>query len=131
MSFLVRLGCNRCYEKSLLTFGNVADAVSPIVIGLILIATFNGLFEFCVRKIGGRYFLLGRNVPEEVLQDPHLEGEGERERPFWNSNRIRFTRRGFGGNWCRVQEAEISEKGYCTREEAREEEQRGALSKSV
>ena len=47
---------DRCYEKSLLTFGYVADAVSIVVILLVLIATFNGLFR--IMRSGSRRTIL-------------------------------------------------------------------------
>jgi len=58
-------GIDRCYEKSLLTFGHVADAVSLVVVVLFLLGAFGGLFR--IIRSGSRRTILPstrRNLPE-------------------------------------------------------------------
>ena len=132
-SFFVEL-CNRCYEKSLLTFGYVADAVSLVVIGLILLATFNGLFRI-LRSQKRRTILPStrRNVPEEVLA-----GSASRRRGRGRDRSGTPTVSGSLGEGSEaigagVQEAEISEKGATALEKRLEREgaKRGSVQISL
>ena len=135
MSFLVRLGCNRCYEKSLLTFGYVADAVSLVVIGLILIATFNGLFRI-LRSQNRRTILPStrRNVPEEVLAGSTSRRRRGRGRDRSGTPTVSGSLgEGSEAIGAGVQEAEISEKGATALEKRLEREgaKRGSVQISL
>ena len=135
LSHWLAKGYDRCYEKSPLTFGNVADAVSIIIIVLILLATFNGLFRI-MRSQSRRTILPStrRNVPEEILA-----GAGSRRSRSRGRDRSgNPTVAGSLGDGSEavgpgVQEAEISTKGATTLEKRLEREgaKRGSVQISL
>lgn len=128
-------GYDRCYEKSLLTFGNVADAVSIIIIVLILMATFNGLFRI-MRSQSRRTILPStrRNVPDEILAGAVSRRSRARGRDRSGSATVAGSL-GVGSEaiGAGVQEAEISTKGATALEKRLEREgaKRGSVQISL
>ncbi len=131
----LRKGYDRCYEKSPLTFGHVADAVSIIIIVLILLATFNGLFRI-MRSQSRRTILPStrRNVPEEILAGAVSRRRRGRGRDRSGSPTVAGSL-GDGSEAIGpgVQEAEISTKGASALEKRLEREgaKRGSVQISL
>jgi uncharacterized protein YfaP (DUF2135 family) len=128
-------GNDRCYEKSLLTFGHVADAVSIVIIVLILIATFNGLFRV-MRSQTRRTILPStrRNVPDEVLAGASSRRRRGRGRDRSGSPTVAGSLgEGSEAIGPGVQEAEISTKGASALEKRLEREgaKRGSVQISL
>ena len=128
-------GYDRCYEKSLLTFGYVADAVSIIIIVLILLAMFNGLFRI-MRSQSRRTILPStrRNVPDEVLAGAVSRRRRGRGRDRSDSPTVAGSLgEGSEAMGPGVQEAEISTKGASALEKRLEREgaKRGAVQISL
>ena len=128
-------GYDRCYEKSLLSFSHVADAVSIIIIVLILMATFNGLFRI-MRSQSRRTILPStrRNVPDEVLAGSVSRRRRARGRDRSGSATVAGSL-GDGSEaiGAGVQEAEISTKGASALEKRLEREgaKRGSVQISL
>ena len=126
---------DRCNEKSLLKFGHVADAVSIIIILLVVMATFNGLYRI-MRSQSRRTILppTRRNVPEDVLAGAVSRRRGRRGRDRSGSPTVAGSL-GDGSEaiGAGVQEAEISTKGASTLEKrlAREGAKRGSVQISL
>jgi uncharacterized protein YfaP (DUF2135 family) len=128
-------GYDRCYEKSLLTFSHVADAVSIIIIVLILLASFNGLFRI-MRSQSRRTILPStrRNVPDAILAGVVSRRRGGRGRDRSGSPTIAGSLgEGSQAMGQGVQEAEISTKGASTLEKRLEREgaKRGSVQISL
>ena len=126
---------DRCYEKSLLKFGHVADAVSIIVIVLILLATFNGLFRI-MRSQSRRTILPStrRNVPDEILAGAVSRRRRGRGRDRSDSPTVAGSLgEGSEAIGPGVQEAEISTKGASALEKRLEREgaKRGSVQISL
>ena len=126
---------DRCYEKSPLTFGNVADAVSIIIIVLILLATFNGLFRI-MRSQSRRTILPStrRNVPDEILAGAVSRRSRARGRDRSGSPTVAGSLgEGSEAMGPGVQEAEISTKGATALEKRLEREgaKRGSVQISL
>ena len=127
--------CNRCYEKSLLKFGHVADAVSLVILVLILMATFNGLFRI-LRSQTRRTILPStrRNVPDEVLAGSSARRMRGRGRDRSGSPTVSGSLgEGSEAMGAGVQEAEISDKGASALEKRLEREgaKRGSVQISL
>ncbi len=127
--------CNRCYEKSLLKFGHVADAVSLVILVLILMATFNGLFRI-LRSQTRRTILPStrRNVPDEVLAGSSARRIRGRGRDRSGSPTVSGSLgEGSEAMGAGVQEAEISDKGASALEKRLEREgaKRGSVQISL
>ncbi len=127
--------CNRCYEKSLLKFGHVADAVSLVILVLILMATFNGLFRI-LRSQTRRTILPStrRNVPDEVLAGSSARRIRGRGRDRSGSPTVSGSLgEGAEAMGAGVQEAEISDKGASALEKRLEREgaKRGSVQISL
>ena len=135
LSHWLAKGYDRCYEKSPLTFGNVADAVSIIIIVLILLATFNGLFRI-MRSQSRRTILPStrRNVPDEILAGAVSRRSRARGRDRSGSPTVAGSL-GDGSEAMGpgVQEAEISTKGATALEKRldREGAKRGSVQISL
>ncbi len=128
-------GYDRCYEKSLLTFSHVADAVSIIIIVLILLASFNGLFRI-MRSQSRRTILPStrRNVPDAILAGVVSRRRGGRGRDRSGSPTIAGSLgEGSEAMGPGVQEAEISTKGASALEKRLEREgaKRGSVQISL
>ncbi len=129
------MGCDRCYEKSLLSFSHVADAVSIIIIVLILLAMFNGVFRI-MRSQSRRTILPStrRNVPDEVLAGAVARRSRGRGRDRSGSPTVAGSL-GDGAEAIGpgVQEAEISTKGASALEKRLEREgaKRGSVQISL
>ena len=126
---------DRCYEKSPLTFGNVADAVSIIIIVLILLATFNGFFRI-MRSQSRRTILPStrRNVPDEILAGAVSRRSRARGRDRSGSPTVAGSLgEGSEAMGPGVQEAEISTKGATALEKRLEREgaKRGSVQISL
>jgi len=126
---------DRCNEKSLLKFGYVADAVSLIIIVLILLATFNGLFRI-IRSQSRRTILPStrRNVPEDILAGATSRRRGRRGRDRSGSPTVAGSLgEGSEAIGPGVQEAEISTKGASALEKRldREGAKRGSVQISL
>ena len=126
---------DRCYEKSLLAFGDVADAVSIIIIVLILLATFNGLFRI-MRSQSRRTILPStrRNVPDEILAGAVSRRSRARGRDRSGSPTVAGSLgEGSEAMGPGVQEAEISTKGATALEKRLEREgaKRGSVQISL
>ena len=126
---------DRCYEKSLLTFGYVADAVSIVVILLVLIATFNGLFR--IMRSGSRRTILPptrRNLPDQFSDVANMRGSGTRGRDRSGSPTVSGSLgEGSEPMGPGVQEAEVSTKEASSLEKRLEREgaKRGAVQISL
>ena len=128
-------GYDRCYEKSLLTFGHVADAVSIIIIVVILLATFSGLFRI-MRSQSRRTILPStrRNVPDEILAGAVSRRSRSRGRDRSGSPTVAGSLgEGSEAIGSGVQEAEISTKGATALEKRldREGAKRGSVQISL
>ena len=102
----------------------MADAVSLVVIGLILIAMFNGLFRI-LRSQNRRTILPStrRNVPEEVLAGSATRRRRGRGRDRSGTPTVSGSLgEGSEAIGAGVQEAEISEKGATALEKRLERE---------
>ena len=134
-SLSLATGYDRCYEKSLLAFGDVADAVSIIIIVLILLATFNGLFRI-MRSQSRRTILPStrRNVPDEILAGAVSRRSRARGRDRSGSPTVAGSLgEGSEAMGPGVQEAEISTKGATALEKRLEREgaKRGSVQISL
>ena len=128
-------GYDRCYEKTLHTFSSVADAVSIIIIVLILLATFNGLFRI-MRSQSRRTILPStrRNVPDEILAGAVSRRSRARGRDRSGSPTVAGSLgEGSEAIGPGVQEAEISTKGATALEKRLEREgaKRGSVQISL
>ena len=128
-------GYDRCYEKTLHTFGNVADAVSIIIIVLIVLVTFNGLFRI-IRSQSRRTILPStrRNVPDEILAGAGSRRSRARGRDRSGSATVAGSLgEGSEAIGPGVQEAEISTKGATALEKRlqREGAKRGSVQISL
>ena len=113
----------------------MADAVSLVVIGLILMATFNGLFRI-LRSQNRRTILPStrRNVPEEVLAGSTSRRRRGRGRDRSGTPTVSGSLgEGSEAIGVGVQEAEISEKGASALEKRLEREgaKRGSVQISL
>ena len=113
----------------------MADAVSLVVIGLILMATFNGLFRI-LRSQNRRTILPStrRNVPEEVLAGSTSRRRRGRGRDRSGTPTVSGSLgEGSEAIGAGVQEAEISEKGATALEKRLEREgaKRGSVQISL
>ncbi len=126
---------DRCYEKPLLTFGYVADAVSIVVILLILVATFNGLFR--ILRSGSRRTILPstrRNLPDQFAEAARMRGSRTRGRDRSGSPTVSGSLgEGSQAMGPGVQEAEVSTKEESALEKRLEREgaKRGAVQISL
>ena len=135
LSLWLTKGYDRCYEKTLHTFGNVADAVSIIIIVLIVLVTFNGLFRI-IRSQSRRTILPStrRNVPDEILAGAGSRRSRARGRDRSGSPTVAGSLgEGSEAIGPGVQEAEISTKGATALEKRLEREgaKRGSVQISL
>tara|TARA_Y100000588_G_scaffold181801_3_gene195588 strand:- start:11129 stop:12547 length:1419 start_codon:yes stop_codon:yes gene_type:complete len=132
---LVRCVYDRCYEKSLLTFGHVADAVSIVVILLVLVATFSGLLR--ILRSGSRRTILPstrRNLPDQFSEASMMRGKRTRGRDRSGTPTVSGSLgEGSEAMGPGVQEADISTKEESALEKRLEREgaKRGAVQISL